>query len=94
VHVGFALIIGVTAAILARRRWAKALWACYPLLMLYIVVATANHFWLDGLAGAMAAGVAVLLARYPLTRLRPEHWAWRVAPRDAKRGREPAPAQI
>jgi membrane-associated phospholipid phosphatase len=94
VHVGFALIIGVTAAILARRRWARVLWACYPLLMLYIVVATANHFWLDGLAGAMAAGLAVLLARYPLARLRPEHWAWRVAPRDAKRRREPAPAQI
>jgi hypothetical protein len=52
--------------------------------MLYIVVATGNHFWFDGLAGAACAGVAVLLAKYPLTRLRPDHWAWRMP--------QPAPA--
>jgi membrane-associated phospholipid phosphatase len=50
--------------------------------MLYIVVATGNHFWFDGLAGAAAAGLAVLLAKYPLTRLRPDHWAWRVRRRE------------
>jgi membrane-associated phospholipid phosphatase len=93
VHVGFALIVGVTASILARRRWAKIAWACYPLLMLYIVVATANHFWFDGLVGALCAGLAVLLAKYPLTRLRPDHWAWRVSRREPAGAPAPAPAR-
>ena len=93
VHVGFALIVGVTASILARRRWAKIAWACYPLLMLYIVVATANHFWFDGLVGALCAGLAVLLARYPLTRLRPDHSAWRVPRREPAGAPAPAPAR-
>jgi membrane-associated phospholipid phosphatase len=91
VHVGFALILGVTASKLARRRWAKVLWACYPLLMLYIVVATGNHFWFDGLVGAACAGLAVLLAKYPLTRLRPDQWAWRMPRREARP--QPAPAR-
>lgn len=95
VHVGYALVIGVTCALLARRRWAKVLWACYPLLMLFIVVATANHFWFDGLAGALIVGVAVLLARYPLTALRPEAWAWRLPHREPREGQTaPAPAQL
>ena len=93
VHVGFALIVGVTASILARRRWAKIAWAFYPLLMLYIVVATANHFWFDGFVGILCAGVAVLLAKYPLTRLRPDHWAWRMPSRQPARVPAPAPAQ-
>jgi membrane-associated phospholipid phosphatase len=63
---------------LARRRWAKIAWSLYPLLMLYIVVATANHYWFDGLVGAACVGLAVLLAKYPLTLLRPDHWAWRL----------------
>jgi len=94
VHVGFALIVGVTASIMSRRRWAKVLWACYPVLMLYIVVATGNHFWFDGLAGAAAAGLAVLLARYPLTALRPDHWSWHLPRREREVSPEPAPARI
>ena len=91
-HVGFALMIGVTAIALSRRRAFKAMWACYPLLVSFLVVVTANHFWIDGLAGAAVAAVAALVARGPLARLRPQVWAWRVAPREDK-GLE-APARI
>ncbi|MDQ6749270.1 MAG: phosphatase PAP2 family protein [Actinomycetota bacterium] len=91
-HVGFALIVGVTAAALARRRRTKVLFACYPLLVLFVVMVTGNHFWLDGLAGAAVAGVCALLARGPLTALRPDVWAWRVAPREREHG--PAPARV
>jgi hypothetical protein len=91
-HVGFALIVGVTAAALARRRWAKVAFALYPLLMLFVVLVTGNHFWFDGLAGAAVAGTAALLARGPLTALRPDVWAWRVAPAERERG--PAPARV
>jgi len=92
VHVGFALIVGITAAMVARRRWAKIAWACYPVLMLYIVVSTGNHFWFDGLVGASCAGLAALLARYPLTALRPDHWAWRMPRREPVAAPAPAPA--
>jgi len=91
-HVGFALIVGVTAAALARRRWLKVVFACYPLLVLFVVMVTGNHFWFDGLAGAAVAGVCALLARGPLTALRPDVWAWRVAPRERERG--PTPARV
>jgi len=93
-HVGFALVVGLTAMRLVRRRWMKLLWACYPLLMLSVVIVTANHFWIDGLAGALIVGLAMLLARGPLTWLRPEQWSWRVAPRDTDSQTAAAPARI
>ena len=92
-HVGFALIVGVTASISRGGAGPRSLWACYPLLMLYIVVATGNHFWFDGLVGAACAGLAVLLAKYPLTRLRPDQWAWRRPRREPARAPAPAPAR-
>ena len=81
-HCGFALMVGITAIALSRRRVFKLMWACYPLLVLFLVVVTANHFWIDGLAGAAVAALAALVARGPLARLRPQVWAWRVAPRE------------
>jgi PAP2 superfamily protein len=89
-HCGFALMVGITAIALSRRRVFKLMWACYPLLVLFLVVVTANHFWLDGLAGAAVAALAALVARGPLARLRPQVWAWRVAPRDDEAIEAPA----
>jgi hypothetical protein len=86
-HCAFALMIGVPGIIIARRRWAKVLWSLYPLLVLWVVVVTGNHFWLDGAAGAGVAGLAALAARH-LARARPT-WAWRPVPAEAK-----APAPI
>lgn len=66
-HVGLATIFAVSLALLVRPAWLKVLLLAYPLFMTYIVVATGNHYWIDGLFGllaaALAAGVAVLLAR-------------------------------
>jgi uncharacterized membrane protein len=94
-HVGFALMVGVTAIALSRRRGWRFLWAGYPLLVLFVVIVTANHFWLDAAAGATVAVVAALLARGPLTRLRPEVWAWRVVGRgEGEHQPAAAPARI
>lgn len=75
-HVGMALILGLSLARLSTSRVLKALFVAYPALMTYVVVATGNHFWLDGAAGAavaaLAFGAATLLAR-----LRPEQWSFR-----------------
>lgn len=75
-HCAFALMIGVPGAILARRRWAKVAWACYPLLVFWVVVVTGNHFWLDAAAGALVAATSALIAARVLGRIRPGAWAW------------------
>ena len=51
-HVAFALMLAVPMASMTRRRWVKALWLSYPALVSFVVVATANHWWLDAFAGA------------------------------------------
>ena len=57
-HFGYALIVGVALAVLAKRRWVRALGAAYPAFMLFDIVATGNHFLFDAAAGAVvvAAG--------------------------------------
>lgn len=50
-HAADSLIVGVILVAACRHWWAKALWALYPAWVWFCVVATANHFWLDVLAG-------------------------------------------
>jgi hypothetical protein len=74
-HVCFALLIGLPMARLARRRWAVVLWRLYPLLVTWVVVATANHWWMDAALGALTAGVAYAVAAELFARVRPDAWA-------------------
>lgn len=62
-HFGYALIVGVAVALLAQRGAVRLLGALYPLVMLFVIVATGNHFWLDALAGAGVAVGAWVVAR-------------------------------
>ena len=62
-HFGYALIVGVTVAALAQRRWVRILGAVYPLVMLAVIVATGNHFFVDAALGGLVALVAWLAAR-------------------------------
>lgn len=62
-HFGYALLVGVTVAMLARRRWVRWLGAAYPPFMLFTIVATGNHFFLDAVAGGIVMVVAYLAAR-------------------------------
>jgi hypothetical protein len=89
-HVGLSLILAWSLALLVRPRVLKALLFAYPALMTYVVVASGNHFWLDGFFGmvtaAAACGVALLLAR-----INPD-WSfgpWRPSARAS--GTEPEP---
>lgn len=63
-HFGYALLVGVGIATLARRRAVRVAGALYPLVMLFVIVATGNHFFFDAAAGAVvvAAGYAVARA--------------------------------
>jgi PAP2 superfamily protein len=78
-HVAFALMIGWPLASLSRTRAAKVLWRLYPLLIVFVIVATANHFILDALLGALTAAVSAYGARW-LARVRPGAWRFSPAP--------------
>jgi hypothetical protein len=59
-----------------RARAARVLWALYPLLVFFVVVVTANHFWVDGALGWMVAGLSAAGAMQ-LARSRPAVWSFR-----------------
>ncbi len=61
-HTAYALTIGTTGVLVCRSLIAKAVWAFYPFLVVYSIVATGNHFVLDAVAGAGVAGCALLLS--------------------------------
>jgi membrane-associated phospholipid phosphatase len=82
-HCAFALMIGIPGLLLSRHLWSKAFWAAYPLLVLWVVVVTGNHYWFDGAVGALVAGLAALVAHRLLARARPDAWSWRTAPQRA-----------
>jgi hypothetical protein len=65
-HVGYALIVGVTLARYARHVVTRLAGFAYPPFVLLMTVATGNHFFVDAAAGAAVAGVAFLASR-PLT---------------------------
>lgn len=62
-HVAFAVMTGVPAAMLVRTRALKLAWALYPLLVTFVVIVTANHFWFDCALGVLTAALAALAAR-------------------------------
>jgi hypothetical protein len=70
-HIGFALIVGVAIWRLARRRVWRAAGLAYPALVLFVIVATGNHLFLDAAAGAAAAGLAVAVVAALPRRARP-----------------------
>jgi membrane-associated phospholipid phosphatase len=61
-HVSYALALGAAGVVLCRNALARAVWAAYPVLVSYSIVATGNHFVLDAVAGAGVATFAALLA--------------------------------
>jgi hypothetical protein len=75
-HIAFSLMISIPAMNLVRSAWARALWSLYPLVVFFVIVVTANHFWFDAAAGAAVACMAAGTA-HQLARLRPDAWSWR-----------------
>jgi len=74
-HAGFALMIGWPLARLVRHRTLKVFWATYPLIVTFVIVATANHFIADAFLGAVTAGLGAIAARW-LARVRPSAWSF------------------
>ena len=86
-HCAFAVMIGTTGALVCRHWWSRAFWASWPVLILWVVIVTGNHYWFDALLGWMVALTAALVARQLLARARPEVWSFRAqgrSPREAE----------
>jgi hypothetical protein len=62
-HVGWSLMLGIELFRATRRLDLRAVAVAMPCAMAFAVVATANHYVLDVLAGAAAVGLALLIVR-------------------------------
>jgi hypothetical protein len=62
-HIGWSTWSAIALAQLARRKWVKVLGCAYPVVTFLVIVATANHFWLDALGGLVALWLGFLIQR-------------------------------
>jgi hypothetical protein len=69
-------MIGWPLARLVKPVWLKVFWASYPLIVTFVIVATANHFLADAFLGGVTAGLGAIAARW-LARARPAAWSFR-----------------
>jgi hypothetical protein len=74
-HVCFALLIGIPLSRLVRNRVGRVFWTIYPALVVFVIVATGNHFLSDAFLGAVTAGLSAYAASW-LARARPAAWAF------------------
>jgi hypothetical protein len=59
VHVGWAVLVGGAVVWASTSPW-RWLAQAHPVITIFVVVATANHFWLDGIVAVVLLGLAVL----------------------------------
>jgi hypothetical protein len=62
-HIGWAILVAVAVLRASSSHW-RWLIVLHPVLTTTVVVATANHYWLDGIAAALLFGLAMLLVRW------------------------------
>ena len=74
-HTATALLVGATGVLVTRHLFWRVVWTLYPALVVFSIVATANHFFLDAIAGAFVLAIA-LSAVLALHR----HKGWSIAP--------------
>jgi membrane-associated phospholipid phosphatase len=67
-HVADALIIGGSLALVCKHWPVRILWALWPAWVAFSVMATANHYWLDCVAGAAVGLLAAGLVQIAHTR--------------------------
>ncbi|MFF4092049.1 phosphatase PAP2 family protein [Streptomyces nigra] len=106
-HIGWSVWSGLTIFALARTPWVKVLGLLYPAATLVVIVATANHFWLDAVGGLICLAFGYGVARlwygalpYRLPRVVPARTGAvapgagaRPAPVAAEEENEPVPAR-
>ncbi|MDP1819262.1 MAG: phosphatase PAP2 family protein [Acidimicrobiales bacterium] len=61
-HIGWSTWCALALVPILRRRWTKALAIAYPLVTLFCIVVTGNHYWIDGLGGLVCLGAGYAAA--------------------------------
>jgi hypothetical protein len=61
-HIGWSVWCGLTIFALATIPWVRILGLLYPALTLVVIVATANHFWLDAVGGMLCLSFGFAVA--------------------------------
>ncbi len=59
-HAADALIVGIILSSVVKNRIGKVLWLLWPVWVWFCVMATANHFWLDIVGGALVGAFALV----------------------------------
>ncbi|WP_078622049.1 phosphatase PAP2 family protein [Streptomyces sp. NRRL S-244] len=62
-HIGWSLWCGLTIFAVASAPWARILGLLYPVATLVVIVATANHFWLDAAGGMLCLAFGYTVSR-------------------------------
>ncbi|WP_051832054.1 phosphatase PAP2 family protein [Streptomyces katrae] len=62
-HIGWSLWCGLTIFAVASAPWARILGLLYPTATLVVIVATANHFWLDAVGGMLCLAFGYTVSR-------------------------------
>ena len=77
-HVGWALLIAIVVVQTAKSRW-RWIAVLHPFLTVMVVVATANHYWVDAIAAALLLMVAIIVVPQPYGPSLLSRWwaAWR-----------------
>ena len=75
-HCAVALMIGSTGFMVCKNWFARAFWAGWPLLVAWVTIVTANHYWVDAVLGWGVAGLSFLIGSRVLAEIKPETWAW------------------
>ena len=63
VHVGWAVAIGLAVVLVSTSRW-RWLVLAHPIITIYVVVVTANHWWLDGIVAVAILLVGLAIVRW------------------------------
>jgi hypothetical protein len=75
-HIGWSTWCALVLVPMLRRRWARVIAALYPVLTLFDIIVTGNHYWIDGLGG-----LACLAAAFTIARAGTRWWEDRTVPR-------------
>jgi hypothetical protein len=60
VHVGWAVLVAIAAWTLTTSRW-RWLGVGHAVVTVFVVAATANHFWLDGIVASALLGFVLVV---------------------------------
>lgn len=61
-HCAWALWCTLVMWPLTRRLWARVALAAYPILTLFCIMVTANHYWIDGVGGVLTLAIGYAVA--------------------------------